>query len=253
MQILFQHIFDHAVWRIIASSSETSSWAIELRNPTKQDVEYYFVNQNAKLKKLNTELNWWSGIECVFGENIVFHEYLQQDLPIHKGIFVFNAEENQTKWSNEFIAFVSANKTHIKAKTILGSTDQILVLDFKTGLEIVNEDVLDTIPQKECNVIGQDQMYFKEVSAFIQKFTQFQPVSLCEYSEENKAMIISYYIKNNNVLENYLLVTDLSGEEKLHLCIATDLKGVATGTFNVSNSFLSFVKDRKELFITSLD
>ncbi|MBC7388382.1 MAG: DUF4905 domain-containing protein [Opitutaceae bacterium] len=253
MQILFQHTFEHPVWRIVTSSSDISSWAIELRNPTKQEVEYYTINQKYKLKKLDTDLNWWSGVECVLGENIVFHEYFQPDLPIHKGVTVFNAEENHIEWSNEFIAFISANETHLKAKTIIGSTDQILLLDTKTGLEIEGSFFEDNIQQKQSVIIGQDQSYFKEIATFIQKFTHLKPELICEYSEENNAIVVSYYTKHNNMLENYLLVTNLTGEEQLHLCIATDLKGVATGTFNVSNSFLSFVKDRKELFITSLD
>ena len=202
---------------------------------------------------LDTNLNWWSGVESVMGNYIIFHEYLQKDLPIHNGIIVYNAPLNKSLWKNEFVAFISASSTYLKAKTLVGITDKIIAFDIESGFELETIIEKDNYPQNQNVIIAKDQFYFNEITTFIQKYTHLQPDHLCEYLEIENSIIVSYYTVDNEVLENYLLVTNVEGEEILHLCIATGLKGIATGTFNVSNSFLSFVKDRKELFIASLN
>ncbi len=253
MQILFQHTFEHPVWRIIPSFTDISTWVIEIRNASNQQVEFYYIGQDLMFKKLIANLNWWSGVENVLGDIVIFHEYIQKDLPIHKGVKVLNAASNQLLWENDFVAYTSANYSHLKVKALLGSSEKALLLEIKTGLKVESDFEKNSSFENPIAVIGENQLYFKEISSFIQKYTHMLPVHLCEYLEEGNSIVISYYVTSNTFLENYLLATNLEGEELLHLCIATELKGVATGTFNVSNSLISFVKDRKELFISSLN
>lgn len=253
MQILFQHRFQDPIWRLIPSVSKENSWVIETRSGTKKALAFFYLSSDYKLVELNTSLDWWSGIEALNGNIVLFHGYLQEDLPIHQGIKAFDAIKNEWIWENEFVAFDSIADKQITAKSTIGSIAKNIYLDIKTGLEIETPSIQNQIPNPEiANFLSSEETYFAEIASFISNYTPLSPTNCCEYLETENHIIVSYYILNEKKLDNYLLVTTIDGTEELHLCISEGLKGVAAGTFLVSKGLLSFVKDNYELFIVEM-
>jgi hypothetical protein len=253
LQILYQHRFPEPIWRLIPSVSKENSWAIETRSGTKKALSYYFLNCDYKLVELYTHLDWWSGIEALNSNIVLFHGYLQEDLPIHKGIKAFDAIKNEWLWENEFVAFDSVSDQQITAKSSIGFIAKNIYIDIKTGLEIESLNIQDQIPNSEtATFLSSEETYFTEIASFISKYTPLLPTNCCEYLEKETHIIVSYYVSNEKKLDNYLLVTTIDGTEELHICISEGIKGVAAGTFLVSKGLLSFVKDNYELFIVEM-
>ena len=253
MQILFQHRFQDPIWRLIPSASKENNWVVETRSGTLKTLSFYFLSTDYKLVELNTSLDWWTGIEALNGNIILVHGYLQEDLPIHKGIKAFDAIKNEWLWENEFVVFDSIVDKQITARSSIGSIAHNIYLDIKTGLEIESpsSQSLNSSPET-ANFLNSEETYFAEIASFISKYTPLSPTNCCEYLETESHIIVSYYVSNEKKLDNYLLVTTIDGTEELHICISEGLKGVAAGTFLVSKGLLSFVKDNYELFIAEM-
>lgn len=253
MQILFQHRFQDPIWRLIPSISKENNWVVETRNGKTKALAFYFLSADYKLVELNTHSDWWSGIEAVSKTILLFHGFLQEDLPIHKGIKAFDAIKNEWLWDNEFVAFDSIADEQITAKSTIGSVSRSIYLDIQSGLEIDSPNIQNQIPNPETvNFLSSEETYFAEIASFISKYTPLSPSNCCEYLETENHIIVSYYVSNEKKLDNYLLVTTTDGTEELHICISEGLKGVAAGTFLVSKGLLSFVKDNYELFIIEM-
>jgi hypothetical protein len=253
LQILIQHRYQDPIWRLIPSISKENNWVVETRNGTTKALAFYFLSTDYKSVELNTNLDWWSGIEAVSKTIVLFHGYLQEDLPIHKGIKAFDAIKNEWIWENEFVAFDSISDEQITAKSTIGSIAKSVYLDSKTGLEIDSPTIHNlNLSPKTANFLSSEETYFAEIAIFISKYTPLSPTNCCEYLETENHIIVSYYVLNEKKLDNYLLVTTIDGTEELHICISEGLKGVAAGTFLVSKGLLSFVKDNYELFIVEM-
>lgn len=253
MHILFQHRFDYPIWRLVPSETNNNDWVIELRDKITKRVDYYFLDNSFSLSKLHLGLDWWTGIESVSGDYIIFHHYLQQDLPIHKGISVYHTKKNEWAWQNDFVTFLSIEDEIVTVTTSLGSIPQTIYLKLSTGEDIPSPypPRTQTATPATYQITGTDA-HISPVTEFVQRYTSFALAPFFEYFESEQYIICSYYVKTPIGLDNYLLATDSKGEEILHVCLSEQLKGFGTGTFSVSNGFLSFVKDKNELYILGL-
>jgi hypothetical protein len=216
-------------------------------------VDYYSCRLHADPQKITAIQEWWTGIETLLGKWAIFHGFAQQDLPIHRGITVVDTEKNQLAWEEEFLVFESADETTIWAKTP-SSAHTTIALELPTGKE--KESSPPPLPPNEENEIFsffQDQDYFTSIQSFIQSQTGHQTVQMAEYLETSSYIVISYFATNNSLLDNYLLVTDHKGNRVLHECLSVGQKGLAKGTFQVSNGFLSFVQDKCRVLVYQLD
>jgi hypothetical protein len=232
--------------------SDTKSYLIELREERNKQVLFYFLDDTFNLKKIDTQLDWWSGVEALVGNSVVFHGFLQQDLPIHQGIKVWDSEKNEWQWENEFLTFVNVEDAILLAKNSLGSLDTVLKIDLLTGQETSFEPKYKKNNSFVANIVTKDEPYFADIAFFISQYTHLQPTDFLEYLETTAHIIVSYFVKNEKKYDNYLLVTSSGGDELLHICLHEGSKGLAAGTFHVSDALLSFVKDKNELFIVAL-
>ncbi len=253
MHIHFNHTFPEPIWRLIPSFTNDQTWVVELRNGPKKEVSFFFIDSNSNITQLDTQLDWWTGIEAVAGKNIVFHHYLQPDLPLHQGIKVFDAQQNTWLWENEFVVFASADANTIEAKSSIGSIEQRFCFEIETGNETNAQPTSAENIGNQAILISDEETYFNEIAEYINKFTSFKIHRILEYVETETHIIVSYYVPNKKLFDNYLLVTTSSGEECIHLCLSEGMKGVAAGTFHVSKGLLSFVKEQTELFIVEID
>lgn len=251
MKKIFDHTFPFAVWRLVPSSSSEISWAVELRSAQQKTVNYYFCQPDASPLKLELGLDWWSGIEVVLGNLLVLHGFAQPDLPIHQGIIVADGNTGNIKWQDEYLIFESADEATLKAKIPTGA-QQTLFFELNTGNEL-SEDISLAEPQNEVEPIVylQEHPNFPQIVTFIHSLTEHEPVKLVEYFETNENLVLSYFTSYDRLIDNYILVTDNAGEILLHDRLVADQKGIAKGTFMVSNGLLSFVKDKQQVVVYS--
>jgi len=248
LQKLLEHSFEAPIWRLIPSSTNLPSWVVETRTP-KQDVAYYYCTVKSSPKQLVTELSWWSGVETVLGRHIVFHGFVQQDLPFHQGIKVVDGESGKLLWQEDFLVYETASETVLWAKVPTGN-QTIISLDVLSGREVEVKSSLENKTNEDAPLyFPQENEHFLSILEFVKSLTNQTPIKAVEYLELNEGLILSYFVPNGKLLDNYLLATDLNGKLLLHQQLTTQLKGIAKGTFYVSNGLLSFVQDRNTLIV----
>ena len=93
-------------------------------------------------------------------------------------------------------------------------------------------------------VYESDTEYHKTVSDFL---SLEQPLS-CEYLEWNDKIIISYYVRSENVFDRYLLLLK-DGNKEWKVCQDQEMKGFAPGAFFVFENQLIFIQDRNEVCV----
>jgi hypothetical protein len=252
LQPLLHLTFPHPVWRLISSSEGDASWLVELRISNTKTVEYYFFQAGKPYTKLDQNLGWWSGIETLHRHWAIFHGFSQPDMPIHQGITVIDCLQNKVAWQNEYLQFDSAKSDLVKARYTIGNQPQALFFNLRDGSEAEESFETSEEANTENVLYFQEHPHFKDIQAFIHQETQHIAQTLVEYVETSQHLLLSYFTTANKLTDTYLLVCDNSGTILLHECLAKGNKGVAKGTFQVSNGLLSFVKDKNQVFVYQL-
>ena len=215
-------------------------------------MDYYYCGPQGTLQRITRMTDWWSGIEILMGQWAVFHGFAQEDLPIHRGLMVVDAKNNTVEWEDEFLRFETANDTTVWAKTP-SSLEKTMAFELTTGKEMTfYSSSIEGNEKQEPLAFFQDNEYFPAISTYLQQCVGHHPVQRVEYLETDRYLLVSYFVPNGKLLDNFLLVTDHNGGLILHQCLNREQKGMSTGTFQVSHGFLSFVQDRNRMVVYQL-
>ena len=93
----------------------------------------------------------------------------------------------------------------------------------------------------------QGSPYFETVKKFVEQKLDSQPVHSIEYLENSDLIFISMYTQLESMMENWILVFNMSGELLLREKMGTALKGLGLETFFIWGGYLFFVKNKMEL------
>ncbi|MDP2208672.1 MAG: DUF4905 domain-containing protein [Bacteroidota bacterium] len=135
--------FLHPIWRVFPNHQNCI--ITEVRNVTDKVVSYHCVNAVTGLSKWdNIQLSqtWWIGIEGIFGDVVILHEYERPDLPAHKKIIAVDINTGKTLWSNDELIFISSGNNYLIASRNSFAATQKLKLNLLTGDTLceLNED-----------------------------------------------------------------------------------------------------------------
>ncbi len=252
MHLLLDHTFLDPIWRLVPSSFPSyPAWLVETRSSQEKKVSYSFFSQGNTPFLLHTGLDWWSGIEALWGQWALFHGFLQQDLPIHQGVMVFDTTKNKVAWQDELLSFASVEGDTLWAILSTGNATKI-ALHLHTGKEQADVPDFQAMPQPEIHTVFQEDPYFAEISDFVFQHTGHRPIRMLEYRETSQHILISYFHPRGKLLDNFLLATMHGGTKVLHESLHLGQKGIGKGTFHEAENFLCFVKDQRRLLVYAL-
>ena len=104
--MISQYKFEHTLWKVIPDTFHQLI-ALELRNKESRQVEYGFLNlEDVSFQKLyvHEKDTWWTGLLDFYLHKLLLHGYEETGLPGHKGLFVYDASNNQLLWKDpEFL------------------------------------------------------------------------------------------------------------------------------------------------------
>jgi len=209
---VFSRKFEGKVWKTISNSSG-KYLAIEVRDESKHQVSFFILDTHKRTwlwDEVTFEEQWWINLQS-FAEDTL-----------------------------QFIYYEDGNSPEQK---------QYLTLDIYTQ-EVKEEviDEMDSVLQAPIHYLeGTD--HFSTVSKFMHQKLNISPVKAVDYLESQGQIAISYYLWQTDHLANFLLIMDLSGEEKSHLLLADDLQTIGIDTFFIVKSSLYTIRNKAELLI----
>ncbi len=257
----FSAFFNGHIWRIFPDT-DFQVLVLEIRNYEAREVSFAAVDliekgliwQDFKLSE-----PWWTGIETVKNGHILFHGYNHIQYANHLGISCMSIANQQIIWERKDFIFKSISQNHIivshRKETLF---TKFLQINFFSG-EIMSEFEgqvgfeLDT-PSSVLYPLKfeSDDSAFSKVLTFLEKKMQLKAVFTVEYLEYNECIIISFYIKEGDKLQNRLILLDNNANLLHDWLLAENLTGIGTQTFLVINNRLIFVQHSNELKIYEL-
>jgi hypothetical protein len=156
----------------------------------------------------------------------------------------------QERWRKENFSFQSLQKGKVKG-LLINPEPVTAVFDAHSG-----EAVVDEINDKEGNEIFdlvrpfqylEGTPYFKTVSDFVSEQFEETIIGAAEYVEIDGLIFISYYIKKEDGLANYLLVITSDGAVLQHEKLGERLKGLGVDTFFLLAGCLFYIRNKNEL------
>ncbi len=93
--------FDSSIWKILFDMKR-HLLAVEVRNKEEKKVSYYLVQlPSGKTYPILISHTWWAGLLDFYDGILLLHGYENEGLPIHKGIFAYDAMNGHLLWKEE--------------------------------------------------------------------------------------------------------------------------------------------------------
>lgn len=250
------------IWRLLISESDKI--LIETRDLESKEVFYHYLDlNNGKIifKNFQMEEKFWIGVEKIYDEKIIFHQYAKPNMPEHKKIIVYDIQQKEVLWQNDDFIFLTIldNKIYAFKKKFEGK--EIFVLDFNSGEiieKIENEDeklklVLGNINSEDfANYIYPETFYNndKHISEIVEnEIHDKSGVSNIDLIKFNDLLMFNYYIKKeNNFLDNMFAVYNIDKKKKLITEVLNkNINSYSPDSFFIYKNNLIVLKNKVEL------
>lgn len=86
--------------------------------------------------------------------------------------------------------------------------------------------------------------HYKLLQDFIHQKTGRKAVNTLEYAETENAIVLSFYVVENEVLVNYLMACSVAGEVLLQVCLQKQAAGIGMDTFFIFAKKLFFLEEK---------
>jgi hypothetical protein len=251
------------IWRLLISDSDKI--LIETRDTENKTVFFHYTDlKSGKIvfKDLQLEEKYWIGVEKIYDEKIIFHQYQKPNMPEHKKIIVYDIYQNKILWQNDDLLFLSiiGNKIYAYKKKFEGR--DFYILDFLTGeiiKEIVNaekeiSEIIQNINMEDFSNYSYPNTYSngddRNISDIIKNETKNKGnVNNIDTLLYNDLLMINYHIKKeNNLLDNVFAVYNIDKKKKLvSEYLNKNLNSFSPDSFFCYKNNLMILKNKTEL------
>ena len=227
----------------------------------------FYVYQVAQQKEvfritLPSEENTWLSVQGSLNKYVLLSKYTDPAMPITQGLYVFDIDQKAL-----IISFPEYNLMMVHEQQVLirkqGDDENIYMLDLITSnMELVQDqkkllNKLLTFNKKQESVIypyhiGEDNALYADLKDFVKHTTQHIICDNVEYMENASThMLLSYYVKIQEKLNQYMLVTNKDGNIVYHEVLQEAVQGMSYDVYMVIASVCVCVKHQNEIcFIT---
>lgn len=187
---------------------------------------------------------WWLSL-LTASDGILLLQRYRPEHPHVKSLVAVDGGNGEFRWMRDELTFerISGGRLYGFAGAEARSP---ACLDLATGSPIRDKSHIESEDHKISGALRpflyhEGTPYFITVHNYLSTNFDHRPEGGVEYLEFNGKVVISYHIRNQNGLTNYLLVISESGVVLLNEKIADGLRGLGTDTFFVLSECLFFV------------
>lgn len=251
------------IWRMLISESD--KLLIETRDLEYKEVFFNYIDLNTGksiLKNFQLEEKFWIGIEKIYKEKIIFHQYAKPNMPEHKQIIVYDILRNQIIWQNDELVFLTIfdDKVYAIKKKFEGR--EIYILNINSG-EIIgnveNEDdklksILENVNFEDYSDYKYPETHFnedQEYAEIISKETKSKnDITNIDKLKFGDLLMFNYHIKKeNNYLDNMFAVYNIDRKKKvISEILNKNLNSYSPDSFFCYKNNLIVLKNKIEIF-----
>jgi hypothetical protein len=245
----YLHTFDGIIWKLVYDPVNLLL-CIEIRSENSLEVEYYtvFLTEKTEVKKidLHTEVNWWTDLVGMQKDKIFFFTHNDQKNPGPGRFFIYDYQDNQVTLDRKdvSISLINENKIVLQSREVDDFQNEIIELNKKEHQNPSNIYFPD--------YFSVDDAYFEKIAGFLHKKLGINVVLGLEYLEQDNYLISSYYLKNGNKYDRYIVVFK-HGESIFNKCIDRNMDGISTESFFLMENEMIFVENRDTLAVWELE
>ena len=255
LQKLFSHQFSQNIWRILPHPDEArNEWILELREISEKKVSFALIDLNipeVRWQVSPQEADWWTSLTAFPDDKVLLHNYRYPDLPEPTDLFCLSAANGSFKWflpnhvmvaglSENVIKVASRQAETLKYSTVNSNTGEII--PFYDG----NDDAKGVIPYKQPARYETSNALFQDMAGFIDDLIGCGKPICIDYLDLKPYMVFSYYIYEQNLVVQYLLIVSKNKEISLHEQVSLPRDGVGLATMVLKNSTLVYLKNNNE-------
>lgn len=247
----FSRRFTEKVWSLHIDT-ENKTLLIERRNRETMQIWVEIVDLKSTktlIEKELTEAEWEFSIAGITKGFIIMSGFDEQSTYTLSGsIAVLHPENFSVIWRNNQVNLLQIYPDSLLVRENNSLSDPFY-LSIHKGKKInpANVSLIDKNTNKYPGQFAEEQPYYTEVKDYIENKTKNSAVGTIEYMEWGAWILISYYIRNEKGLANFLLLTNRINDIKIIETLDEKLELPSLNHFFVSESYLIFVKDNKEV------
>ncbi len=251
---LFSFECEAIIWET-ALDPTTGRLLLQTRNEEKHETAFSLVDLHTGqwiLRDKQFEESWWIGISAIKSNRALLHIYQDDQNPELKSLILWDLEHDHVLTTYENTTLISVLEGGFQVRR----EDGLHTMDWE-GLAI--KDLPETNPALADNTSvyhpfqyqsGVDD--FDTISSFIVQGMNVTPEAGAEYLETDEYIFISYYINEQKMLANYLLISDLVGEILFNKKINASAKGMGRDTFFIFERKLVFISNNNSLSVYAI-
>jgi Domain of unknown function (DUF4905) len=248
----FSITFTGIVWNIVALPVRNILF-VETRDEMRRKVDFSALQYDSgtflwKDKQLPEP--WWVGLLAASDRTLLVQRY-NPDNPDKPTVIALDIETARIQWTKVDFTFHKLFPTYVSGFD--GTDDHNLVsLDLKSG-ERVRPGMAKDLDEHEINAplcpfqYQEGTPFLATVRDYLLRHFNHRPEGPAEYLEFGGKVVISYHIRTENGLANYLVVIGESGSLLLNEKMEEGSKGLGADTFFILSGCLFFVRNKKEL------
>lgn len=245
-------LFEDEIWKIVFEAN-SSRVAIELRNESTKDVKYIVWDLFDKnFTEISPFPGWLSSLSIFHNNKLIVQKYKQGGFPEAAGFTLIDALTGKVELEVKegAVGFVS-DQLLITSKLLFEKV-RFQSFNFQTGeIKEIPEAEVNSIEPSETKIESpqqylSDSIHFNTVKQFVKLKTKKEAVEGTEYFETELKIIVSYYIRAAEKLENFLLITDSKGNVLMDELINSNIQGIKKNSFFIKENLLIYIKDKKE-------
>lgn len=258
------------IWRLIPTKS--SKIVIEERDLKNKEAFYNCVEIDTGKKifsNFQLDEKFWTGIEAVENDVILFHKFLKPDMPVHKGIIAFDIGSKKILWENDEFNFLYS--THEKIFCYKQSFEgrNYFTVNIKTGQflddlgedhKLVNQLKNNLSRQTENNYLFPES--FSELSevdddvkSFLQQVrTDYVVIGKIDFMIYNSVLMCNFHeAADENLLNNKFITIDInSGKNIFEEVLNKKIKALIPDSFFMIDDTLFLLKNKNEVIVCSV-
>lgn len=219
----------------------TPNFVLEIRDHDNRTVKYVLLNDHLELKNLITPSEeWLVTLEGITNDELILSTFNQGETPTKKDILIYSLEDSKES--------IIENHTIIEI-----SVENLSAFDNES-----KEELLHSINNKAGKKVI-FPTHYAEDSEHLLTFTDFLKGSInktqivsVDYLEHKKHLILSYFCKEGDQLNSYLLITDKEGNPIHQFETGKELNGIAFDTFFIIENRLYYIANKNTLCLLTI-
>jgi len=242
------------IWRLIPN--DTNKLIIEERDTSTREVFFNCVDINSGKKifyDFQLDEKFWTGIETVHKDIIIFHKYASHDMPDHDGMIAYDINSEKILWQSDDYVFLFVHEDKIYCYQNKFEGRDFFILDCITGslIESLGDDSkqINSLRENSFNQAGTGSYLFPEIfypstinnPDLVKYFEQYTAENTIagriEFIETDVLLLFnSHHILPDKSLKNVFTAVEVSSKK----VIFEEILNQKTGTF-IPDCF--FIKD----------